>query len=71
MKAIAIWGLVSIGACLISGVIATAKNRGHSSWMAWCFLVPPLLLVLALLPRNPGPAPRQPTLDEEDRAQSS
>lgn len=71
MKMIAIWGVIAIGACVIGGIVAAAKNRNHSTWMAWCFVVPPLLLVLLLLPRNPGPTPRHSSLDEEDRAQTS
>jgi hypothetical protein len=39
------------------------KNRDYSSWMAWCFVLPPLVLILLLLPRHQGVRPRQPRLD--------
>jgi hypothetical protein len=31
--------------------------------MAWCFVLPPLVLILLLLPRYQGARPRQPRLD--------
>lgn len=68
MKAIAIWGLVSLVCAIAGGFLATAKNRDYSFWAAWSFILPPMLLLLLVMPRNPGPKPRRPTLDEEDRA---
>jgi hypothetical protein len=67
VKIIALWGLVAIGAAVAAGIIAAARNRDHSWWAAWCFVLPPMLIILLLLPRNTGPRPRRPTLDEEDR----
>ncbi|MDX2158645.1 MAG: hypothetical protein SFW09_19260 [Hyphomicrobiaceae bacterium] len=67
VKVIAIWGLVAIAASVSAGIIAAAKNRDHSWWAAWSFVVPPMLLVLLALPRNAGPKPRRPSLDEEDK----
>lgn len=67
MKWIAIWGIVSIVSCLLAGLLAATKNRDHSSWMGWTFVLPPLVLVLLFLPRNPGPPPRRPTVDEEEQ----
>lgn len=64
---IAIWGIVSIGSAVAAGFIAAARNRDHSWWAAWSFVLPPMLIVLLLLPTNKGPRPRRPTLDEEDR----
>lgn len=61
------WGLASIGAMLLAGLLATLKNRDYSFWMAWSFLLPPAVLVLALMPKIAGSRPRRPTLDEEDR----
>ncbi|MGI9522267.1 MAG: hypothetical protein ACR2PG_11520 [Hyphomicrobiaceae bacterium] len=51
---------------LAGGVLATFKNRDISFWVAWTFLMPPSLLVLAFLPKRQGPRPRRSTLDEED-----
>ena len=66
IKIIVIWGIGSLLASLIGGIAAYRKRRDHSAWAAWCFIFPPLLLVLLLLRRNPGVRPRQPTLDEQD-----
>lgn len=66
VKIIAIWGLVSILAAFAAGVMAGIKRRDHSSWAAWCFVFPPLLIWLALLPKNLGVRPRQPSMDEDD-----
>ena len=69
MLAIVIWGLTAIASCLLAGVIAAVKNRDHSFWMGWCFLIPPMLIPLLLMPRNTGPRPRRPSLEELDRAE--
>jgi len=66
---IALWGLVSICACIAAGMLALSKNRNYSAWAAWSFLLPPLIIVLLLLPRNRASASRTPSLDEEDRAE--
>lgn len=63
---IAIWGIVSIVAAIAGGVVASVKRRDHSLWAAWCFVAPPLLIWLLLLPKNLGERPRQPSLDEDD-----
>ncbi len=67
MLAVAIWGSVAFAAMLLAGGLALWKNRDYSSWMAWAFLVPPAVVVFLLLPRNTGPRPRQPSLDQLDR----
>jgi hypothetical protein len=67
VRGIVVWGLVSIGAAAIGGLLAGAKNRDYSFWIAWCFVLPPLVLVLMILPRLTGPRPRQPRLDETER----
>ncbi len=63
---IAVWGLTAVACAMIAGALAGMKNRDYSFWMAWCFLLPPLVLLLAVLPKRQGPRPRRPTLDEED-----
>ena len=70
MTGIVIWGLTSIAAAIIGGGLAGMKNRDYSFWMAWCFLVPPLVVWLLLMPRLSGPRPRRPTLDELERNDS-
>lgn len=66
MEWIAVWGLSAICAALLAAVFAGQKNRGYSYWIAWCFLVPPLVIWLMLMPKNEGPRPRQPRLDHAD-----
>jgi hypothetical protein len=60
---IVIWGGVALAAATVGGLLAGVKNRDYSSWIAWCFLLPPLVFVLLLLPRHQGARPRQPRLD--------
>ena len=67
MQWIVIWGLSSLAASLLAALISYPKNRDHSYWMAWCFVVPPLVILLLILPKKQGQRPRQPTLDEIDR----
>ena len=66
-KVIAIWGVLAVAAMVIAGILAGIKNRNYSSWMAWAFLVPPAILLFALLPRLHGPRPRNPSLDQLDQ----
>jgi hypothetical protein len=70
MVEIVIWGLTAITASALAGLIAGWKNRDYSYWMAWSFLLPPLVLWLLLMPKNLGPRPRQPKLDTLDRQDS-
>lgn len=67
MTYIAYWGLTAIAALLIAGILAVRKNRDYSFWMAWSFLVPPLVVLLAAMPKLGGPPPRRKSLDEEDQ----
>lgn len=66
MSYVAIWGIVALTALVVGGLIAARKNRDHSFWAAWCFLVPPLVVILVAMPRLSGPRPRRRSLDEED-----
>jgi hypothetical protein len=50
---------------LAAAVLAERKNRNRSSWMAWCFVLPPLALVLAFLPRAEA-APKTKRASEDD-----
>jgi hypothetical protein len=64
---IVIWAICALAAGIAAGIMAASKNRSSSVWVAWCFVLPPLLLVLWLLPERRGPRPRRRSLDEEDR----
>lgn len=67
---IVIWGAIAFAASVLAGFAAGWKNRDYSFWMAWCFVVPPLVVWLIMMPKNTGPRPRQPTLDMLDRTDS-
>jgi membrane protein DedA with SNARE-associated domain len=64
MGGIVVWGGVAVASGIVGGLLAGVKNRDYSSWIAWCFVLPPLIFVLLLLPRYQGLRPRQPRLDE-------
>jgi len=64
---ISAWGMIAITTSIIAGILAGIKNRDYSFWIGWSFIVPPAVLILALLPRLSGPRPHRPTLDEEDK----
>jgi hypothetical protein len=66
LEIVAIWGLVAIVAAVLGMIVAGIKRRDYSSWGFWCFVLPPLLLVLIVMPKNTGPRPRKRSLDEED-----
>jgi urea transporter len=66
MQLVAIWGVCAVMAAILAMFIAPMKNRDYSSWAAWCFLFPPLLIALILSPKYAGPRRRQPTLDQLD-----
>jgi hypothetical protein len=66
IKWIVVWGLVAIVSAVLGGIIASYKRRDHSAWAAWCFIIPPLLVVVALLPPNMGPRPQRPSFDQDD-----
>jgi hypothetical protein len=66
VKVIVIWGVVALAAAIGAAVLAGARNRDHSAWAAWCFIIPPLILVLLFLPTNRGPRPRRRSMDDED-----
>ena len=55
MTGIVIWGAVAISAMVAAAILSGMKNRDRSFWMAWCFVLPPLAIVLALLPRAETP----------------
>lgn len=67
MLGIVIWGTIAIASGIIGAILAGVKNRDVSAWSAWCFLLPPAVLVVLLSPKRLGPRPRRPSLDEEDR----
>ena len=67
VKFIAVWGVASIIAAFLAGILAGMKRRDHSFWAAWSFLFPPMLLILLVMPSNKGPRPRRPGIDEQEQ----
>jgi hypothetical protein len=70
MTVIVIWGAIAIASGVLAAVLAGIKNRDYSFWIAWSFLVPPVVLWLLMMPKRSGPRPRQPPLDTLDRHDS-
>lgn len=66
MEGILLWAAIAVVAGILGGILAGYKNRGYSTWIAWCFLIPPLVIVLLLLPVNKGERPSAPKLDDLD-----
>jgi hypothetical protein len=48
-----------------AAILADRKNRDRSFWMASSFVMPPLAIVLALLPRADEPPTKSPSSEEE------
>ncbi len=67
MKWIAIWGVTAMAAAIAAGILAAVRNRNHSTWAAWCFVFPPLLIALVLLPAYKGVLPPSRSMDDDDR----
>jgi hypothetical protein len=63
---IAIWGIIAIASALFAGIVAGIKRRDHSFWAFWGFLLPPMVLLLLLMPKNQGQRPRRPSADEQE-----
>lgn len=59
---ITVYLVAALAAGLIATMVARAKRRHSGYWMLICFLFPPLLLVLLVLPkgRNPQDPERDP-----------
>ena len=70
MQWIVIWGCAAITASVFAAILAGYKNRDVSYWIAWGFLAPPLVLWLLFLPKNKGPRPRRPRLDDLDHREN-
>lgn len=70
MNWIVAWGVLAIVSAALAGFLASWKNRDYSYWMAWTFIVPPLVVWLLLMPKRVGPRKRRPSLDELDRMEN-
>jgi hypothetical protein len=68
---IAFYGLFALFSAIAAGVLAGFKRRDHSFWAAWTFIVPPMLILLVLMPKNEGPRPRRPSFDDDDHKEAA
>ena len=65
-KFIAIYGSLALICAVIGGITAAVKRRDVSYWMTVCLLLPPLLIVLAMMPRNRAPRARGESWDDQE-----
>ena len=68
VKIIVYWGLTAIAASLLAGAVAGYKNRDVSYWMGWCFLLPPMIVALFLIPSLKEPRPKRRSDADDDSA---
>jgi len=56
-------------AALIAGIVAPIKRRHPGYWVVFCFLIPPSVLLLLILPRGRSQYDphRDPFSDRDDR----
>lgn len=66
LRWIVIWAAIATLSAIACGFLANARNRNASMWAAWGFVLPPVLIILLLLPRNRGLRRVSPSFDEED-----
>jgi hypothetical protein len=66
MEYIVIWSVVAVGAAIAAAILASMKNRDYSSWAAWSFLFPPLVIALLLTPKSSTPPVRRRLGDDGD-----
>lgn len=52
---IIIVGGTMILSAILGGIIAYAKNRCFDRWAFFCFVFPPLVIILLLLPKSTKP----------------
>lgn len=68
VKYIVIWGLTAIATSLLAGAVAGVKNRDVSYWMGWCFVLPPMVVALFLIPALKEPRNPRRSDDDNDSA---
>lgn len=56
---IAVIGLTCIAATILGYITARVKRRNPDAWAFACFVFPPLLLILLLLPKPSKPYDRE------------
>lgn len=67
---VAIYGSIAFVAAVIAGLVAAiVKRRDWSYWATITLLFPPMLAVLLLMPKNPGPRPHRESLEDQESRQ--
>lgn len=66
LQYIVIWGFTALVSAAIAGIIAGVKNRDVGFWVAWGFILPPMVLILAVMPTRAGPPPVRRPMDADD-----
>lgn len=57
--------LMAVGALVLGLLLGWAKNRDAQQWAFFCFLFPPAVLLLLLLPKHAGSRPKRLSWDED------
>lgn len=65
-KFIAIYGGLALICAILGGIVAAVKRRDVSYWMTVCLLLPPSIVMLAMMPKNKGIKPRRPSWDDQE-----
>lgn len=51
---VAIWGIASIITTIVSLIVAPMRGRPGQVWAFWCFIFPPAVALLFVLPQHVG-----------------
>ncbi|KAB2851681.1 MAG: hypothetical protein F9K44_00705 [Hyphomicrobiaceae bacterium] len=57
----------TFGAMMLALLIGRIKNRDAQQWAFFCFLFPPAILLLLVLPRRQSPRPKRMSWEEDHR----
>ena len=63
---VAVWGLAMIICAGVALFVAPYRGRNGQNWAFWCFLVPPALGLLFLLPVRIAPIRVRAAIDKDD-----
>jgi hypothetical protein len=61
------YALITVAALVLGLVLGWLKNRDAQHWAFYCFLFPPAVILLLLLPKHVGPRPKRTSWDEDHK----
>lgn len=64
-----IWGVVSLTAAILGGIVAKAKRRDADKWAFACFFLPFLFFALIALPKYQGTLRKKRISEEQEDLQ--